>query len=83
MKYTENNLHGVVYYHHTDSPTKTRRIIKADIPSHGKTYTDCKMADGITHKPWFTLQQAQDWIDRGIWRIVNPSEKINNTYEIY
>lgn len=83
MKYTNFTLHGLVYYHHADSPTDLRRIILMDIPNGKSTHATCKLTDGITDRPWFNLEKAQDWIDRGLWILKEQPEEIINHYEIY
>lgn len=83
MKYTNFTLHGLVYYHHADSPTDLRRIILMDIPNGGYTHSHCKLTDGLTNRPWFNLETAQDWIDRGIWILAKQESEIINSYQIY
>jgi hypothetical protein len=82
MKYTNHTLHGLVYYHQTDSPTDLKRIILMDINGI-YTHSTCKLTDGLTDKPWFNLEKAQDWIDKGIWILVKQESEVINQYEIY
>ena len=81
MKYTNQTLHGLVYYHH--APTDLRRIILMDSPHDKYTHSHCKLTDGLTSRPWFNLEEAQDWIDRGIWILAKQESLIINQYEIY
>lgn len=83
MKYTDNTLHGLVYYHSDDSPTDLRRIILMDVPNGGYTHSTCKLTDGLTDSPWFNLEKAQDWIDKGLWILQEQPNKIINNYSIY
>jgi hypothetical protein len=83
MTYTNETLHGVVYYHRNDGPKALRKIIMASSPINDYTHTDCLLTDGKTAAAWFNLKQAQGWIKDGIWILAQVPEKINNTYSIY
>ena len=85
MKFTDETLCGVIYYHR-ENPKEHFTIIKSyDEIERKCVHNESEIAthsNGQSYN-WFNVNCANRWFANGTWVLVSKPEIIVNNYEIY